>query len=126
MAITLPPGEPAAGPWRRVTAIELLDVVNAAAGTPAGRPRIIAIDGRGASGKSTLSDALCATTSRATVVHTDDLAWHDWMSHELAFFAAQQPWRRACVVVNGTPDSFLPGDTLEVAPPPRRGLHDER
>ncbi|WP_375423882.1 uridine kinase [uncultured Friedmanniella sp.] len=29
--------------------------------------------------------------------------WREWMSHELPFLAAQQPWRRADLVVAGTP-----------------------
>lgn len=43
----------------------------------AGRPRIVAVDGRGASGKSTLADRLSRQVSRSAVVHTDDIAWHE-------------------------------------------------
>lgn len=65
----------------------LLDLVLASAGSPAGRPRIIAIDGRAASGTSTLAERLRLLAPRSAVVHTDDLAWHeplfDW-GHLLA------------------------------------------
>jgi hypothetical protein len=77
VTLTLPAGEPAAGPWRRVTVRALLDRLLAAAGEPPGRPRIIAIDGRGASGKSTLASRLRELVPGAAVVHTDDLAWHE-------------------------------------------------
>ncbi len=45
-------------------------------------PRLVAIDGRSASGKSTLAARIAAATPGAAVVHTDDVAWHhdffDW------------------------------------------------
>ncbi|HZK05815.1 MAG TPA: hypothetical protein VFC82_08200 [Actinomycetaceae bacterium] len=70
------PEEPAAGPWRAVAlddfAAQLLH-----APQPAGRPRIVAVDGRGASGKSTLAGALAARARRSVIVHTDDVAWHE-------------------------------------------------
>lgn len=77
MTLTLPPGEPQAGPWNRVTVQALLRRVLAAAGSPPGRPRIVAIDGRGASGKSTLAARLHALAAASAVVHTDDMAWHE-------------------------------------------------
>jgi hypothetical protein len=71
----LGPGEPAAGPWR----VELVDVfarsLAEAAGTPAGRPRIIAVDGRGGGGKTALAERLCRAMRPAAVVHSDDVAW---------------------------------------------------
>lgn len=74
----LPKGEPAAGPWREVSVAELLVRLE----VPAGRPRIVAVDGRGGSGKSTLAARLAAAVERGVVVHTDDVAWHhsffDW------------------------------------------------
>ncbi|GEA86753.1 uridine kinase family protein [Cellulomonas cellasea] len=75
--ITLPPGEPAAGPWRAVPEAELAASVLHAAGAPTGRPRVVAVDGRSASGKSTLAERLSRQVGRAKVVHTDDLAWHE-------------------------------------------------
>jgi hypothetical protein len=51
------------------------------AGLP-GPPTLLAIDGRGSSGKTTLAGRLAAAFPGARVVHTDDVAWHhavlDW------------------------------------------------
>jgi hypothetical protein len=48
----------------------------------AGRTLVIAIDGHSGSGKTTLAGGLAALEPCATIVHTDDLAWHhsffDW------------------------------------------------
>ncbi|WP_225752822.1 uridine kinase [Actinotalea sp. Marseille-Q4924] len=83
----LPPGEPELGPWRTVTMRELLDLVHAEAGDPPDRPRVVAVDGRGASGKSTLASRLHRMVPRSAVVHVDDLAWweplYEW-GHLLA------------------------------------------
>jgi len=80
--MSLPAGEPAAGPWRAAPLAEVLDVLEQVAGTPTGRPRVVAVDGRGASGKSTLAEQLHRAVPASTVVHTDDVAWHhsffDW------------------------------------------------
>lgn len=81
MALSLPPGEPAAGPWRRQP---VETVARQLASTPAAgrRTQVVAVDGRGGSGKSTLAAQLHAVTARSAVVHTDDVAWHhsffDW------------------------------------------------
>jgi hypothetical protein len=46
------------------------------------RPFVIAVDGRGASGKSTLAERIHRAVPKSGVVHTDDIAWHhsffDW------------------------------------------------
>ncbi|EYR63571.1 hypothetical protein N866_19845 [Actinotalea ferrariae CF5-4] len=76
-AVTLPPGEPELGPWRTVPLRDLLDVVRAEAGDPVGRPRVVAVDGRGASGKTTLSARLQRLVPRSAVVHVDDLSWNE-------------------------------------------------
>ena len=77
----LQPEEPAAGPWRTVPLQDLVELVLAAAGRPEGRPEgrpvVLAVDGRGASGKSTLADRLHRHVAASAVVHTDDLAWHE-------------------------------------------------
>jgi hypothetical protein len=71
------PGEPPAGP-RWVEPIGALAArVLAAAGDPGGRPRVVAVDGRGAGGKTTIAERLRAAVPRASVVHTDDVAWHE-------------------------------------------------
>jgi uridine kinase len=75
--MTLPVGEPAAGPWRAVPLGRLVDLLLRAAGRPAGRATVVAVDGRSASGKSTLAARLCRAVSRSTLVHTDDLAWNE-------------------------------------------------
>ncbi|MEV6630192.1 hypothetical protein AB0M54_05505 [Actinoplanes sp. NPDC051470] len=70
----LGPGEPAAGPWR----VERLDDFArslAAAADPVGRLRIVAVDGRGGSGKTVLADRLAREFAPAAVVHSDDVAW---------------------------------------------------
>lgn len=43
---------------------------------PANRPRLIAIDGRGGSGKSSLASRCAAELHGAPVIHTDDIAWN--------------------------------------------------
>ncbi|WP_258725644.1 uridine kinase family protein [Cellulomonas sp. NS3] len=75
--LTLPPGEPAAGAWRAVPEDEVVDLLLRAAGEPAGRPRVVAVDGRSASGKSTLAERLSRRVGRSAVVRTDDVAWHE-------------------------------------------------
>jgi hypothetical protein len=68
--------------WRVATADEVLDRVRRSVGEPTGRPPILAVDGRSASGKSTFAAQLAQLWAGATVVHTDDIAWRhavlDW------------------------------------------------
>jgi uridine kinase len=68
----------------------LTDVVRrlrATAPDVTGRPLVVAIDGRGGAGKSTLVDRLSTLVPASSVVHTDDIAWNqayfDW-GHLLA------------------------------------------
>src|SRR4051812_1239890 len=74
--------EPAAGPWQAVPLGDLVERLDHAAGPVHGRPRIVAVDGRGGAGKSTLVRRLAAHVPSSAVVHTDDIAWHqayfDW------------------------------------------------
>ena len=64
------------------TADEIRTRVQDAVGEPAGRPPILAVDGRSASGKTTFAARLTELWPGATVVHTDDIAWRqavlDW------------------------------------------------
>jgi hypothetical protein len=41
--------------------------------------------------------------------------WHEWMEHELRFLERQQPWRRADLIVAGTPVIPLRTGQLAVA-----------
>lgn len=76
MLITPGPGEPVAGPWHEAGLAELVGLLRAVIGEPAGRPGLLAVDGRSGSGKSTLADRLRRAVPRSAVVHTDDIAWH--------------------------------------------------
>jgi hypothetical protein len=75
----LPDGEPECRPWRATSPDELHDLI-AATPEPATGPLIVAIDGRGGSGKTVLARELAATAGRrgtsAAIVHTDDVAWY--------------------------------------------------
>ena len=74
--MSLPADEPHAGPWRVVPVGELVRVIFRAAGAPTGRPRVVAVDGRSAAGKSTVARLLHDALPSSAVVHTDDVAWH--------------------------------------------------
>jgi len=69
--------EPEARPWR----VELLRAVIGAvirdgrAKIAAGRPVVLAVDGRSNSGKTTLAARIAQAVPGAVVVHTDDIAW---------------------------------------------------
>ena len=76
----LHPGETEATGWR----VERLSDVAARLRPPGveGRPVLIAVDGRGGAGKSTLVRRLRSVVTSSAVVHTDDIAWNqaffDW------------------------------------------------
>ena len=73
----LGPGETEAGPWRVEPFGDFVQALVTAAGRPVKRPRIIAVDGRGGGGKTTLANRLAeAMAPDAVVVHSDDVAWH--------------------------------------------------
>ncbi|HEV2368386.1 MAG TPA: hypothetical protein VGR90_00845 [Acidimicrobiales bacterium] len=78
----LHPGEPEAIGWRVVTVSDVLKRLRHATPGVAGRPRVVAIDGRGGAGKTTLAERLRRAVPGSSVVHTDDVAWHhayfDW------------------------------------------------
>jgi pantothenate kinase len=78
----LHPGEVEATGWRVEKLADVLRRLREAAPDVAGRPRVIAIDGRGGAGKSTLVERLRALVPASGVVHTDDVAWNqayfDW------------------------------------------------
>lgn len=79
MQITPAAGEPRVDTW---TVRPLADVAaELVAGLTGGR-RVLAVDGRGGAGKSTLAGRLAACLPDAAVVSTDDIAWNhsmfDW------------------------------------------------
>lgn len=76
VALHLPSGEPDFGPWTVVTIRSLLESLWRELPDPTGRPGVVAIDGRSASGKSTVAAAIGQAVPDAVVVHTDDVAWH--------------------------------------------------
>ena len=75
-------GETEAVGWRVVTVLDAVRQFRAASPEVSGRPRVIAIDGRGGAGKTTLAQRLCEVVPDAVIVHTDDVAWNyayfDW------------------------------------------------
>jgi hypothetical protein len=78
----LHPGEPEAVGWHVVTVLDAVRQLREAAPDVTGRPRIIAIDGRGGAGKTTLAERLRKVVPNSAIVHTDDVAWNhayfDW------------------------------------------------
>lgn len=90
------PGEPVAGPWEAVSSAELVARILDSADVPEERPLIVAVDGRSGGGKSTLANLLAGAMPRSTVVHTDDVAWHesmfDWA--DLLVTGVLEPLRR--------------------------------
>lgn len=75
-ALDLAPEEPEAGPWSAVTVERLAALVLQGWDSAIGRPWVVALDGRGGAGKSTLAERLLPHLAPAAVVHTDDVAWH--------------------------------------------------
>jgi hypothetical protein len=80
--VRLHPGETEAAGWQVVPLRDAVRRLRAASPGIVGRPRVIAIDGRGGAGKTTLAERLRRTVPDSVVVHTDDVAWNhayfDW------------------------------------------------
>jgi hypothetical protein len=70
------PGEPLGGPWREVTAEQLVAQVFGGSEQSAGTPVVVAVDGRSGGGKSTFAERLVAAVPRSALVSIDDVAWH--------------------------------------------------
>jgi energy-coupling factor transporter ATP-binding protein EcfA2 len=99
----LHPGEVEATGWR---VERLSDVVRRLRSTDVtGRPLVVAIDGRGGAGKSTLVEQLRAIVPASGVVHTDDIAWNQ------AYF----DW--ADLLVEGVLRPLRQGEPVEFRPP---------
>ncbi|MFI6271683.1 uridine kinase [Micromonospora zamorensis] len=75
-------GEIEAVGWRLVTVFDAVRQLRDASPDVTGRPRVIAIDGRGGAGKTTLAEKLATVEPHSAIVHTDDVAWNhacfDW------------------------------------------------
>jgi hypothetical protein len=80
--VRLHPGEAEASAWQVEKLSEVVRRLSAGAPGVTGRPLLVAIDGRGGAGKSTLAERLRKIVPRSAVVHTDDVAWNhayfDW------------------------------------------------
>lgn len=76
MSWKLVPGEPAVRSWRAVLFASFVSDVMGSAG---GRPWVVAVDGRSASGKTTLGARLAGAVRSSAVVSIDDIAWHEPM-----------------------------------------------
>jgi hypothetical protein len=78
----LHPGEVEATGWRVERLSDVVHRLLDAAPDVVGRPRLIAIDGRGGAGKSSLVERLRVIVPASGIVHTDDVAWNqayfDW------------------------------------------------
>ena len=71
----LHPEEPAAGRWRVERIADVAQAFADRAHRSAGRPLVVAIDGRSSSGKTTLAGRVANIIPAIAVVHTDDIAW---------------------------------------------------
>ncbi|NEC90898.1 hypothetical protein [Streptomyces sp. SID12501] len=78
----LRPGETEAVGRHAVAVLDAVRRLRDASPDVTGRPRVIAIDGRGGAGKTTLAERLRGAAPGSAVVHTDDVAWNhacfDW------------------------------------------------
>lgn len=78
----LHPDEPEASGWRVAKLTDVVRRLREEASGVTGRPLLVAVDGRGGAGKSTLAERLRSLVPRSGVVHTDDVAWNhayfDW------------------------------------------------
>ena len=81
-SVELQPEEPAVTQWQVSGTDEVVAHLLSLVAAPEGRPAIIAVDGRGGSGKTTLTTALTAAVPGAQAFHLDDLIWneplYDW------------------------------------------------
>lgn len=95
--------EPSIAEWVEATYTGVMSTLRANSG-PSGTV-LIGVDGRSGSGKSTFAANLAKAAAHATVVHTDDIAWHhgffDW--DDLLVDGVLGPLRR-----DGAPIAYRP------------------
>jgi hypothetical protein len=103
--LDLPPEEPAFAPWSDVPVADVAALLQGVAGESFDRARVIAVDGRSASGKSTFAETLAASLRDAVVVRTDDIAWHH------SFFG----W--SDVMIGGVLEPVHRGEAVAYRPP---------
>lgn len=107
----LHPGETEAVGWRVVSVLDAVRRLRDASPDVIGRPRVIAIDGRGGAGKTTLAERLREAVPGSAVVHTDDVAWNhacfDWGAALVENIL--QPLRRG-EAVDFRPDAWVTHD----------------
>lgn len=72
----LHPGELEASGWRVELLTDLVRRLQESSPGVQGRPRVVAIDGRGGAGKTVLVERLREAVPASAVVHTDDVAWN--------------------------------------------------
>ncbi len=106
MTMLLGGDEPAAGPWRVEPLERVADRLSGdASRTGSAGPRVVAVDGRSSSGKTTIAAHLARVITGAWTVHTDDIAW--WHS----FFG----WTD--LLVSGVLEPLRGGRTVAYRPP---------
>lgn len=72
-----PAVEPVAAPWTATPIADVYRGLRLGPATPAGRPFLLAVDGRQGGGKTTAAERFATLVPGASVVHTDDVAWWD-------------------------------------------------
>jgi hypothetical protein len=79
MRLQLAPEEPEAGPWRTQPLAVLVEALAQAQRVPggivSGRPVIVAFNGRGNGGKTSLAARIALAVPGSAVIQTDDIAW---------------------------------------------------
>src|SRR4051812_5959865 len=104
----LHPGEVEGSGWRVVPLGEAVRFLLGQTPAVGGRPRVVAVDGRGGAGKTTLVERLSKVVPRSAVMHTDDVAWNfacfDW--GELLCEAVLRPLHRGDAV-EFRPDAWV-------------------
>ena len=113
----LHPGEVEASGWRVETLLDVVQLLHDASPGVNGRPRVMAIDGRGGAGKSTLVERMRRLVSRDGDSAAQQQHVADWLAEELPFLRRERPWENATLVADGTTQlRHDPDSELVVAP----------